>query len=75
MNATNMVIVTNRLCTDIYDFSIAEYADIVTLDLTDMEMEEKYVHAVDHHADLFVDDDQDTVDYFIENGISAMRLR
>lgn len=70
-----MTIVANRLCIDVYDFSIAEYADIVVLDLSDMDMEEKYVHAVDYHADLFIDDDQDTIDYFVENGILAVRLR
>lgn len=72
MNTHGLKIVVNRVCPDIYDFSLIEFGEVITVDLDDIDMEEKYVIAVDKHADLFIDEDQDTVDYFIENGIAAI---
>lgn len=74
MKSQNLVILADRSCTDIYDYSISDKADVILEDFADEPVDYKYVRAVDLHADLFVDTDEETVMYFLENGIAAILL-
>lgn len=75
MRTEEITIVANRLSEGVYDFSISDKANIIFIEFEDeYDIEYKYVTAVDLHADLFIDPDEDVVDYMLENGILAIQL-
>lgn len=74
MNDHYTTIIANKNCIEVYDFSLSDKAEVILLDFDNMDFDEKYVKAVDYHADLVIDECPDTVSYFIENGILAVVL-
>ena len=74
MHSEIVTIVADKTCADIYDYCVSDKAEVILEDFSEDSMELKYVKAVNLHADIFIDSDKDTVSYFIENGILAVRL-
>ena len=74
MHSENLVIVADISCSEIYDYSISDKAEVILENFSGDDLDLIYVKVVDHHADLFITNDDYIRDYFIENGIMSVCL-
>lgn len=69
-----VVLVNESTCVNFYDYSISDKVDVIMMELDGYDYDRRYVEAVNRHVDLYIDTDEEAVEYFLENGIAALRL-